>query len=119
MNLLTSKVRMMNINTKVGHHQVDGRTFITSDVHSDLFHDSRFTWIHQNSCRFDSIQLIYDELPKRLQVTIHKSGEQHRRFNSQFNSPMIAYTRFNSIPFNKNKTQRLIYDMFNLAKFNW
>ena len=42
-----------------------------------------FPWIHQTSCRFNSIKLIYDELPKRLQLTIHKSGEQHRSSNSQ------------------------------------
>ena len=36
---------------------------VTSDVHLDLFHDSWFTGIQQNSCRFDAIQLIYDEIP--------------------------------------------------------
>ena len=76
---------------------------IISDVHIDLFCDSWFSWIHQNSWRFDPIQLIYDEPQNRIQLTIHNSGEQHRRFNSQFNSPMIAYTRFNSRVFNKTR----------------
>ena len=53
--------------------------------------------IHSDSPKFDSIQLIYDELQKGIQLTIQISGEQHRRFNLQFNSPMIAYPRFNAI----------------------
>ena len=68
-----------------------------SDVHIDL---SWFT-IHlvYTKIHVDSIQLIYDELQKGIQLTIHKSGEQHRRFNS----PMISYTRFNLIQFNKKQ----------------
>ena len=50
--------------------------YVTSDVHIDLFHDSWFTWIQQNSCRCDSIQLIYDEPSKGIKITILKSGEQ-------------------------------------------
>ena len=48
---------------------------------------SWFTWIHQNSCRFDSIQLIM------------------MSFQKGFNSPMITYTgiRFNSIQSNKRQ----------------
>ena len=57
----------------------------SSDVLIDFFHDSQFTWIHRNSCRFDSIQVIYDKLPIGIRLAIHKCGEQHRRFNSQFN----------------------------------
>ena len=68
---------------------------------SFMIHDS--LGIHLNSCRFDSIQLIYDELPKKDSTHDSQNGEQQRRFNSQFNWPMIAYTRFNSIQFNKKQ----------------
>ena len=77
---------------------------------------SWFTLIHLNPCRYNSIQLIYDELCKGIKITIHKSREQHRRFNSQFNSPMIADTRFNSIPFNEKHDSTHLW-CFNFAKF--
>ena len=89
-----------------------------SDVHIDLFHYSWFTQIHQNSCRFDSIQLIYDELPKGIQLTIHKSEEQQKvQLTIQLTYDSLHQIQLNTIQ-QKNKMQ-IIYVVFNLAKFYW
>ena len=105
---------------------------------SFMIHDSPgFIKIHVYSIRFNHrlsnnkpylfiyllllslwIQLIYDGLPKGIQCTIHKSGEQHRKFNSQFNSPMKPKPDSTQYNPTKNKIQ-LIDDVFNLAKVYW
>ena len=94
-----SHLAIPTIDCEVVSWTVSVRLPVMCTLTSFMIHDSLgFTKIH-----VDSIQLIYDELPNGIKIMIHKSGEQHRRFNSQFNSPMIAYTRFNSIQFNKKQ----------------